>query len=127
MVGSSREESARVKSQLAEIDKEIAGLTRLMVDPDMEAPARKALIRQMSELETRREGLHGAVGEMLEDANDTIGGLAEAVQQAFAEARESFAAIATPLEMHEFVAQVVGPLTLQRDGTVVPGSKSGPR
>ena len=64
---------------------------------------------------------------MLEDANDTIDGLAEAVQQAFAEARESFAAIATPLEMHEFVEQVIGPMALLRDGTVVPGSKSRPR
>ena len=124
MVGSSREESARVKSQLAEIDREIAALTRLMVDPDMEAAARKALIRQMSELETRRDSLQGAVSVMLAEANDTIDGLAEAVRQAFAEARESFTTIATPLEMHEFVEQVVGPLTLQRDGTVVPGSKS---
>ena len=32
----------------------------------------------------------------------------------------------TPLEMHAFAEQVNGPLTLQREGTVVPGSKSPP-
>ena len=127
MVGSSREESARVKCQLVEIDREIAALTRLLIDPDFDATAKKALGRQMSELETRREGLHGAVGEMLEEANGTTDGLAQAMRQAFAEAREAFSTAATPLEMHEFVEQIVGPLTLQRDGTVVPGSKSRPR
>ena len=76
----------------------------------------------MSELETRRDGLHGAMAAILDEANGTTEGLAGAVRQAFAEAREAFDTIATPLEMHEFAEQVIGPLTLQRDGRLVPGS-----
>ena len=34
-------------------------------------------------------------------------------------------AIATPLEMHEFVEQIVGPLALQRDGALAPGGWRG--
>jgi hypothetical protein len=127
MVGASRDESARVKSQLAEIDGQIAGLTRLMLAPDMEPPARKAMIRQISELETRREGLHGALAAMVDEAHETTDELARSVRQAFTEARESFGAIATPLAMHEFAEEVIGPLTLRRDGQLVPGSISRPR
>ena len=46
MLDSNRQEVARIKSQLTEIDKEIASLTRLLVHPDMEDAARKAIIRQ---------------------------------------------------------------------------------
>ena len=127
MVGSSREESARVRSQLAENDREIAALTRLLIDPDFDATAKKALARQMSELESRRDDLTGAIAAMLDEANGTTEGLASAVRQAFAEAREAFDAIATPIEMHEFADQVIGPLTLRRDGSLVPGSISRPR
>ena len=127
MVGSSREESARVKAQLADIDRQIGALTRLLIDPELDGAAKKALGRQMGELETQREGLHGAVAEMLDEAHGTTEGLAHQVRQAFAEARGAFDAIATPLEIHEFVEQVVGPLTLRHDGTVVPGSISRPR
>ena len=127
MVNSNRQEVARVKTQLAEIDRDIAGLTRLLVDRDMDALAKKAVIRQMGELETRREQLHGAVAALADNAEGTVDRLAQAVRQAFREARESFGSIATPLEMHEFVEQVVGPLTLRRDGTVVPGSIARPR
>lgn len=127
MMNSSRQESARIKSQIAEIDKEIAGLTRLLVDRDLEDAAKKAVIRQMGELETRREQLHGAIAEMLGAAEGVVDDLAGAVREAFEEARETFTSISSPLGMHEFVEQVVGPMTLLRDGRVVPSSKARPR
>ena len=123
----SRQESARIKGQLADIDKEIAGLTRLLVDRDMEEAAKKAVIRQMGELETRREGLHGAIAQMLAGAEGVVDEMAGAIRQAFDEAKDTFTSMSSPLSMHEFMEQVVGPMTLLRDGTVVPGSKAGPR
>jgi len=131
MMDSNRQEVTRIKGQLAEIDKEIGSLTRLLMDPDMEPAARKAIIRQMGEVETRREQLHGAIAETAERASGTVDRLAQAIRQAFSEAHQSFGSIATPLEMHEFVEQVVGPITLLRSGQIVsqivPGSKSRPR
>jgi hypothetical protein len=53
--------------------------------------------------------------------------LAGAVREAFEEAKETFTSISSPLGMHEFVEQVVGPMTLLRDGRVVPSSEARPR
>jgi len=97
------------------------------VDRDMEEAAKKAVIRQMGELETRREQLHGAIAEMLGAAEGVVDDLAGAVREAFEEARETFTSISSPLGMHEFVEQVVGPMTLLRNGNVVPSSEARPR
>jgi hypothetical protein len=72
------------------------------------------------------EGAPGGVSRT-RPALGAVDRLAQAIRQAFREAHESFRSIATPLEMHEFVAQVVDPITLLRDGTVVPGSIARPR
>lgn len=134
LMRSNRQESVRIKGQLAEIDKEIAGLTRLLVDPDMDALAKKAIMRQVGELETRRESLHAAMAEMADDAGETTERLAAEVRRAFDEARDSFNGILTPLQMHEFAEEVIGPMTLLRDGRVisadgrvVSGGPAGPR
>jgi hypothetical protein len=127
MMDSNRQEVTRIKAKLAEIDKETASLTRLLMDPAMEAGARKAIIRQMGTLEADRERLNGAIAETAERAGGTVDRLGQAIRQAFGEARKSFANSATPLEIHEFVEQVLDPMALQRDGQVVPGSKSRPR
>jgi DNA invertase Pin-like site-specific DNA recombinase len=124
---SSKAEANRIKSQLGELDSEIASLTRLLTDPQMEAGARKAVIRQIGGLESRRERLHDASAAVLDGAGKTIGRVKQAVKQAFAEAKESLATLATPLELHEFIEEFVGPLTLRRDGTVVPSCESRPR
>lgn len=106
---------------------EIVSLTRLLLEPDMEPAVRKAIIRQLSDVEARRDRLHNASAALLDRADEAVGRIRDAVRRAFREAKESVENVATPLELHEFVEEFAGPITLQRDGTVVPGCKSGPR
>lgn len=44
-----RSETARLKSEIAEADKFVGNLTRLLADPDIEAGAKKAVARQLAE------------------------------------------------------------------------------
>ena len=127
MMNSSKAEAGRIKSQLGEVDGEISSMTRLLLDPQMEAGARKAIIRQLGALEARRDRLHDASAALLDRADEVVGRVGDAVRRAFREAKESLASVATPLELHEFVEEFVGPIALQRDGTIVPGCESGPR
>jgi len=127
MMNSSKAEAERIENQLQELDGEIASLTRLLLDPDMEARARKAIIRQLGALEARRDRLHDASAALLDRAGQAVDQVGEAVRRAFREAKESLADVATPLELHEFLEEFVGPITLRRDGTVVPGCESRPR
>jgi len=127
MMASNKEEATSIKRQLAELDNEVASLMRLLIDPDIDSRAKQAISRQIGDLEARREQLHGAASTLVDKADDAVGQLGQAVRQAFGEAKESLGDIATPLEMHEFVEKFVGPMTLLRDGSVVPGCESGPR
>ncbi len=119
LMQSNRGELQRVRARIADLDKKIASMTRLLVDPDIDATAKRAVSRQMGEMETERERLQGAVAELATDANENTARLASAVRQALAEAEESLETVATPTEMRDFIEQYVGPMELTETGEVV--------
>ena len=111
-----RSEGARLRGELAGVDRELGRLTATLLD--VEGMARKSLARQIAELEERREGvclmIEHAAGGMQTRAED----LMEATRQAFEEARASFASVMTAPEVNRFVERVVGPLVLGVDGGI---------
>lgn len=115
---SNRGELQRVRAKIGELDKKIGSMTRLLVDPDIDGAAKRAVSRQVGELEAERERLQQAVAELANDANDNTGRLAGAVRQALAEAQESLATVATPTEMRDFIEQYVGPMVLKPSGDI---------
>lgn len=92
---------------MGELDHKIGSMTRLLVAPDIDAAAKRAVSRQVGGLESEREGLQQAVAQLADDANDNPAGLATAVRQALAEARQSLAAVASPTEMRDSIEQHV--------------------
>jgi len=133
---SSRGELQRVRAQIGQLDKKIGSMTRLLVDPDaageaqryIDAAAKRAVSRQVGELEAKREWLQQAVAKLANDANGNMGRLAGAVRQALAEAQKSLATVATPTEMRAFIesaradlaegGQYVGPMVLKPSGDI---------
>ncbi|HNQ22461.1 MAG TPA: recombinase family protein [Phycisphaerae bacterium] len=113
-----RGELARVRANIGELDKKIGSMTRLLVDPDIDAKAKRAVSRQVGELEAERERLQQAVADLADNANDNTARLAAAVRQALTEAQESLAAVATPTEMRDFIEQYVGPMVLKPNGQI---------
>lgn len=111
-------ELQRVRGQIGELDKKIGSMTRLLVDPDIDATAKRAVSRQVGELEAERERLQNAVAELANDANDNTARLAGAVRQALTEAQESLATVTTPTEMRDFIEQYVGPMVLKPNGDI---------
>ena len=93
-------------------------MTRLLVDPDIDATAKRAVSRQVGELESQRERLQNAVAELAGDANGNTARLAGAVRQALTEAQDSLATVTTPTEMRDFIEQYVGPMVLRPDGQI---------
>jgi site-specific DNA recombinase len=119
MLNENREEAQRVLAQLADLDRKVTRLTGLLMDPDIDLAAKKALSRQLGEQETERERLQKAVTEMGERADNNTERLAGAVRQAISEARESLASAATSSELREFVDRWVGPMVLRPDGSIM--------
>ncbi|HPP28892.1 MAG TPA: recombinase family protein [Phycisphaerae bacterium] len=126
LVQSNRDQLQRVRGQIGELDKRIGSMTRLLVDPDIDATAKRAVSRQVGELEAQRERLQNAMAELASDANDNTARLAAAVRQALTEAQESLATVATPTEMRDFIEQFVGPMVLTADGEIVRKDASEP-
>ena len=119
LMQSNQGEFQRVRGQIGQLDKKIGSMTRLLTDPDIDTTAKRAVSRQIGELETQRERLQQAVAGVAADANDNTASLASAVRQALTEAQESFATVASPTEMRDFVEQYVGPMVLRSDGDIV--------
>ena len=113
-----RGEVQRVRGQMAEIDKKIGPMMRLLADPDIDATAKKAISRQLGELESERERLLALSVEVAEQASEDTDRLAKSVRRALDEARETLATAATPAELRDFIEQFVGPMVLKPDGTV---------
>ncbi|GMU39069.1 MAG: hypothetical protein AMXMBFR22_32600 [Phycisphaerae bacterium] len=114
-----RTETARLKGEIAETDKFVANLTRVLVDPDIEAGAKKAVARQLAEQEAKREELRKALEGVAVQAALDMDHLMADCRQAFLEAKENFAGMMSPAQVNRFVAEVVGSMTVLPDGRVV--------
>jgi len=118
LLDSNRDEAKRIRGQLAEADRKIGSLTRLLMDPDIGMAAKKAISRQLGEEEADRDRLQQAISELADRANDSTGRLAGAVRQALVEARQSLDAVATGVELRDFVERWVAPMVLRQDGSI---------
>lgn len=114
-----RVESERLKGEIAEADKFVANLTRLLVDPDIEAGAKKAIARQLSEHEAKRDGLRQALEAVAVQTVADMDDLMADCRQAFREAKANFASLTTHSQFNRFVADVIGPMAVLPDGRVV--------
>ncbi|HMQ14503.1 MAG TPA: zinc ribbon domain-containing protein [Phycisphaerae bacterium] len=114
-----RTETTRLKGEIAETDKFVANLTRVLVDPDIEAGAKKAVARPLAEQEAKREELRKALDGVAVQAALDMDDLMADCRQAFLEAKANFAGLMTPAQVNRFVAEVVGPMTVLPDGRVV--------
>lgn len=114
-----RLESTRLKGQIAEADKGIAGLTRLLIDLEIEPGAKKAIARQLAEQEATRDGLRQALETIAVQAVADMDELMTDCRQAFLEAKANFAGLMAPAQINRFIAEVVGPMVVFPDGRVV--------
>jgi hypothetical protein len=117
LAGNQREALGEVKTQLADLDKKIGSLMVVMADPDCDAFAKKAILRETGQLERQRELLHGATSRLAEQAGENTEKLAAAVRQALDEARRGLASIVSPAEFNRFVDRFVGPIVVGSDGS----------
>lgn len=113
-----RSESSRLKGEIAETDRMLAGLSRLLVDPEIETGAKKAIARQLSEHEAKRDGLRQALDAVAIQAVADMDDLMADCRQAFLEAKSNFAGLMSPSQINRFVADVIGPMAVLPDGRV---------
>ena len=114
-----RDDANRLKRELATVDGRQTRLVALLVDPDIAPATKQALNRQIANAETERADLLSALDRLREDANMNTEELAQAVREAFAEARESLAMATAPDQFNRFVERFVGPMTVKAGGDVV--------
>ncbi len=114
-----RSESTRLKAEIAEIDKHLTSLARVLVDPEIEAAAKRSIFRQIAAHETKREELTKALGTVAADAVTDMDDLLADCRQAFLEAKANFAQVMTATELNRFIGEVVGPMAVLPNRQVV--------
>jgi site-specific DNA recombinase len=122
---SQQSDVARVKAELAELDKQTKPLLALLTNPDVHPSAISAVSRQIGELEVRRQQMNTAMGRLAQEAGETTEKLADAVRMALEEAKRCLASVSSPAEFNRFVARFVGPFVVAGDGSVKAKSPVG--
>ena len=120
MLRAAGEEDKRLQKEIGECDHKMADLMKFAQDPEFaQVPeARKAVIREIGEVEARRELMKSQLAQLKDNQGQSPEGLAKAVGRALAEARESLTNITSPSQMREFLSQFVGEMLLGEDGTI---------
>jgi len=90
-IDTSREQTNRIKAEIAELDKLALGLTRLMMDPNIKAAAKPVVVRQMEEIGPKREKLQAALDQVAEGSRQSAELLVESSLEAFRDAKLGFA------------------------------------
>ncbi len=120
MLAANREDSQALRRQMLRLEAKIGSLMRFAEDPDLNdnVDAKRAIIRQIGEVESQRETLGKRLGQIPKQSSQSTVGLMKAIRQALGEARESLLNVAEPGQMRRFLEQFVGPMILRADGTV---------
>lgn len=95
------------------------GMTRLLVDPDLDKMAKEMVARQLSEMGAKRTGLQAAVDTLAEKANISTERTLETIREGLEDAKKCFGAIQTPAQLHAFIERFVGPSVARSDGTLM--------
>jgi hypothetical protein len=102
------------------------GLAEALVGVLDEPLAKKAMLRQMSELESKRDQLEAAAAKAESDKGKPANQLAEDVRAAVAEVCMEITKPISSLRLHAFVEKMIGPIRVNPDGTLTPISLGTP-
>jgi Recombinase zinc beta ribbon domain len=119
-MGSNREDAARLKAELSDLNTLSTGLGRLLMDPDLSPGAKSEINRQLDDVASKRSDLKARMDRMGEQANMTTEYLITETRRALDEARERLSAVADPDELHAFVERFVGPSVSYPTGKLLP-------
>jgi hypothetical protein len=98
----------------------VAKLTDMLVDPDLHALAKRAINRQLSEAESKREDLQQRLSSCGGQNGNRLSQFADDVWTAVKEVQESTTALANDAQYHAFVESFIGPISVHADGRLTP-------
>lgn len=119
-VKSNRTDSQRIKAELATIDTKSKRLVKNLADEDFAPPAKAAISRELTELETRREELNKSLAVLAEDSNNNTEKLMAAIKAAVARAKEGITNVASPESINALLRELVGIMVVGEDGQITP-------
>lgn len=107
------------KAEAAKLEGEIHRFSALLLDPDMDDLAKRALGREMSNREALLEQMREQIAEIADSSTTNAADLERAVRQAFEEAKADLTKANTIPQLREFIAKHVGPMLLTGDRTII--------
>jgi site-specific DNA recombinase len=127
-ISNNRDETARIRREIAAADSDIAKFTAALSDPEVAAvaTARRAIVRQLGEAEARRDALMQSTSRMADKSSDDAEQLIKNISKAFDAARSEFQSLASAEQINRFIERFIGPMVVQDDGTLSPKTQQPP-
>ncbi len=115
----SRNDAAQLKTDIHELERKIGSYLPLLADPDIEALTKKAVGRQIADLQAKQDTLCQTLEKIGDDQGRNQQNLVDSIREAFSEAKELYLERASHTQQNRLVAAVIGPMCLLPDGNVV--------
>ncbi len=90
----------------------------LLLDRDLEPLVKKAIGQRIAKAQAEQDQPRAALDHVAERTGESAIELADACREAFREARQAFADVATDSDFNRLVEAAVGPMVLLADGTI---------
>lgn len=114
-----RQDADRVQGQLRELNAKISILMESLADPEMDLVAKRAIGRQVGELEAKRTDLDEAVHRLLDKANDDADALGKIIRSKLEAAKDRWETLAGPAHLNGLIAEFVGPSLVSPEGLLL--------
>lgn len=115
-----KEDVARLRRELAELDQLSSGIARLMVNPSLSPGTLAELNLQLDQIAAKRATLKTGLDRLLDNANDDLEQMARRVRTRLEQAREQWESAGSPAALNSLVAEFIGPSLVTREGKLLP-------
>jgi site-specific DNA recombinase len=117
-----REDAARLRAELRELDKHSDGLMRLMLDPAITEAAKVLVSRQMEQTAAKLLQVQASLDALTDRGLDNTAELASEIGAALDEARAAISAASSPAALNQLIGELLGPSLVLPDGSIVAAS-----
>ena len=124
-MGTNREDTARLRQQLAESTKLTTGLTGLLADSGLTDLAKDMIREQINGEAVKRHEIKVNLDQLGEKTAMSAERMIAEVRRALDEGRERLGAVASPEDTHAFMSRFVGPSVSLPDGRLLPPGAEG--
>lgn len=126
LMDTSKQDAARLRSQLADLERTTVGLNKLLIDPEIDDAGKYAIKRQLSSTGAKMMETQANLERLLDSAHDNTEQMAREIEAVIEDATGRLESVSSPAALNQLVGELLGPSLVLPDGGTVALLDAGP-